>query len=331
MIRRILIEVAVAFAILAPGARSQSTDLDAFSTRLVPVDDSVELEVLDWGGEGPPLVFIAGLGDTAHAWELFAPRLRDSFHVIAITRKGIGASSRPTLGYDSAHRARDIRAVLDSLGLSRVVLVGHSIGGEEITRFAVNYPRVTRGLVYIEAYRNKDTIPGLPFDAPSYPSAASGFHLSPADSASIEGVASWWLREFHYRPTENEIRSVVDFGSDGRVRTLPAPSHSAEVYAASDVPDYQRIDAPALGIFAVNQSAADLFVHLASFDRENLAAANGFFEWERVWQAAQIEMFRSGLRGSRVVELPGATHYVHNTRAAEVEGAMRDFLSTLPN
>ncbi|UFH57788.1 alpha/beta fold hydrolase [Spirosoma sp. KNUC1025] len=51
------------------------TTLSGHQTRLVSVADSVTLEVLDWGGEGQALVFLAGLGNTAHVFDEFAPNL----------------------------------------------------------------------------------------------------------------------------------------------------------------------------------------------------------------------------------------------------------------
>src|SRR5437773_4729256 len=115
-------------------------DTTAHRTSFVPVARDVRLHTLDFGGSGPPLVFLAGLGNTAHAWDTFAPRFIDRFHVVAITRRGFGASSHPDDGYDLGTLVNDIRVVLDSLHLQRVSLVGHSIAAEELTRFAVTHP-----------------------------------------------------------------------------------------------------------------------------------------------------------------------------------------------
>ena len=59
--------------------------------QLVPVADSVRLEVLDFGGTGRPIVLLAGLGNTAHVFDEFAPGLAGLGHVYAITRRGFGA------------------------------------------------------------------------------------------------------------------------------------------------------------------------------------------------------------------------------------------------
>jgi len=70
---------------------------------------------------------LAGLGNTAHVFDHFAYQFTDQYRVIAITRRGFGASSHPTNGYDLATRAGDIAAVLDHLKIERAILVGHSL------------------------------------------------------------------------------------------------------------------------------------------------------------------------------------------------------------
>ena len=116
----------------------------------VAVEPGVRLHYLDFGGRGPTLLFLPGLGNTAHAFDDFAPRLTDRHHVIAITRRGFGESSHPAAGYDTPRLAEDIRTALDSLHLRRVSFIGHSIAGEEMTRFAATYPDRVDKLVYLD-------------------------------------------------------------------------------------------------------------------------------------------------------------------------------------
>ncbi|MEP7238512.1 MAG: alpha/beta hydrolase, partial [Ferruginibacter sp.] len=72
----------------------------------VTVDTGVKLELLDWGGKGEPLLFLAGLGNTAHVFEEYAPQFTDEYHVMALTRRGFGASSQPAGGYDPGTLAK---------------------------------------------------------------------------------------------------------------------------------------------------------------------------------------------------------------------------------
>src|ERR1700722_7294174 len=70
-------------------------DPSPHTVQFVTVDENVKLEVLDWGGTGRPLVLLAGLGNTAHVFDEFAPKLTPEYHVYGITRRGYGASSHP--------------------------------------------------------------------------------------------------------------------------------------------------------------------------------------------------------------------------------------------
>src|SRR4030095_9746201 len=78
---------------LRPGAQSSGArrDPSPHQVRWVTVDSSVKLEVLDWGGTGPPLVLL-GCYLSAHMHDDFALKLTNQFHPYAITRRGIGAS-----------------------------------------------------------------------------------------------------------------------------------------------------------------------------------------------------------------------------------------------
>jgi len=103
----------------------------------VTVDKGVKLEVLDWGGSGPPLVFLAGLGNTAHNFDKFALNFTARHHVYGITRRGHGVSSTPLPtpdNYDADRLGDDVIAAIDALKLEKPVLAGHSIAGEELTR-----------------------------------------------------------------------------------------------------------------------------------------------------------------------------------------------------
>src|SRR5687768_4861663 len=79
------------FVVAQPTPQSAWRDPSPHQVRWITVDSSVRLEVLDWGGSGPPLVLL-GCYLTAHAYDEFAPRLTNQFHVYGITRRGIGAS-----------------------------------------------------------------------------------------------------------------------------------------------------------------------------------------------------------------------------------------------
>lgn len=126
-------------------------DTSPHIVRFVTVEKGVQLEVLDWGGSGRPLVLIHGLNVTSHDFDDFAGTLRGEYHVYAITRRGVGRSSVPDSGYSSNRLGDDVVAVLDSLRLHQPVLVGHSLGGAALSNVGSRYPNRVAGLIYLDA------------------------------------------------------------------------------------------------------------------------------------------------------------------------------------
>ena len=119
------------------------TDISPHTVQIIQVEPDIKLEVLDWGGTGRPLVLLSGLGDTAHVFDKFAPKLTAKYHVYGITRRGFGASSKPdtvTANYNAARLGDDVLAVIAALHLSHPILAGHSLAGEEIALSASIIP-----------------------------------------------------------------------------------------------------------------------------------------------------------------------------------------------
>lgn len=113
--------------------------------------NGIRLHYLDWGGEGPALIFLTGMGSSAYIYNKFAPRFTDRFHVLALTRRGHGDSDYPEAGYDADTLTEDIRQFMDHLKVEKAVLAGHSLAGVELTHFAATYPERVDKLVYLEA------------------------------------------------------------------------------------------------------------------------------------------------------------------------------------
>ncbi len=112
---------------------------------------SVRLHYLDWGGAGTPLVFLAGMGCSAHIFGDFAPRFTGSFHVLGLDRRGHGDSDYPDSGYDPDTLADDLRQVLDALHIERAILAGHSMACVELCHFTALHPERVMKLVFLDA------------------------------------------------------------------------------------------------------------------------------------------------------------------------------------
>ena len=91
-------------------------------------------------GTGQPVVLIHGYPLNGHSWEKQIPGLLDAGHrVIAYDRRGFGASSQPTTGYDYDTFAADLNAIMEKLDLRDATLAGFSMGTGEVTRYLGHY------------------------------------------------------------------------------------------------------------------------------------------------------------------------------------------------
>ena len=113
--------------------------------------NGIRLHFLDWGGTGPALIFLTGMGSSAYIFNKFAPRFTDRFHVLALTRRGHGDSDTPETGYDADTLTEDIRQFMDALKIEKAILAGHSLAGVELTHFAATYPSRVEKLIYLDA------------------------------------------------------------------------------------------------------------------------------------------------------------------------------------
>ena len=101
-------------------------------------------------GAGQPVVLIHGYPLNGHSWEKQERVLLEAgYRVITYDRRGFGQSSQPTTGYDYDTFAADLRALLEHLDLDDTVLVGHSMGTGEVTRYLAAYgpARVAKGVL----------------------------------------------------------------------------------------------------------------------------------------------------------------------------------------
>jgi len=115
-------------------------------------DAGVELHVLEWSEPGVPLLFVHGFGNEAHIWDDIAPALAPYYRTLALDLRGHGDSARdPERRYGDSHLVGDLESVADALGISRWVLIGHSLGGRLVMRYAGRHPERVAGFVVIDS------------------------------------------------------------------------------------------------------------------------------------------------------------------------------------
>jgi pimeloyl-ACP methyl ester carboxylesterase len=100
-------------------------------------------------GQGPALLLIHGIGDTSRSWQPLMPELGRSYTVVAPDLLGHGDSDKPRADYSVAAYANGMRDLLDVLGIDRVTVVGHSLGGGVAAQFAYQYPQRCERIVLV--------------------------------------------------------------------------------------------------------------------------------------------------------------------------------------
>jgi len=297
--------------------------------RFVTVDTDVRLEVLDWGGSGRSVVLLSGLGNTAHIFDDFAPKLTANCHVYGITRRGYGASSIPSSGYTADRLGDDVLAVLDSLKLSRPVLVGHSIAGEEMSSLGTRHPDRIAGLVYLDAgyWYAYDSRAGR--ELRDFDEKVLGTSIAPpspgaADLKNFPALLSWYVRYRGYAPPEAELRQGLDFAPDGTLGKARTPPRVHEAIEAGEQ-SFMGVPAPVLAIFVIGHDRGPW-----SREKPNEHAS---FEAAIAMDVAQTEAvanaFQIGVPTARVVKLKNTNHYVFMSNEADVLRELRVFLAGL--
>jgi len=137
----------------------------------ITTEDGAKIFYKDWGN-GRPVVFSHGWPLNADAWD---PQLffmaSNGFRVVAHDRRGHGRSSQTWDGNVMDQYADDLAAVIDALDLRDIVLVGHSTGGGEVTRYIGRHgtERVSRvvlvGAIPPLMLKTADNPDGTPIEA----------------------------------------------------------------------------------------------------------------------------------------------------------------------
>jgi len=109
-----------------------------------------ELAYLD-SGDGPAVLFIHGLTNSSRSWARLVDALNTDHRILAPDLYGHGASAKPMRDYSLSAHAATLRDLLDRLGIDRVTLVGHSLGGGIAMQFCYLFPERANRLVLVSS------------------------------------------------------------------------------------------------------------------------------------------------------------------------------------
>jgi len=291
--------------------------------------NGVRLHYLDWGGHGPALVFIPGMGCSAYIFSKFAPRFVDKFHALSLTRRGSGDSDYPETGYDIETLTEDVRQFLDLLKIEKVILVGHSLGYVELTHFSALYPDRVLKLVFLDAA----------YDYPKF----KDLNDDPLNNIEPPGAKEFFTLEEkikHLKRIRPDLADIwddvsyetylhsVDTTSDGKV--VDKMSNAIEKALWNIVnnysPEYSKIQVPTLSIYVIWDYYPYYIPDYLTVEQK----ADTIKLIDTVQTPIQkkcIEQFRREVPGATIVVIPKGNHRCFIKHEELVYDAMRKFLS----
>jgi non-heme chloroperoxidase len=300
----------------------------SFKSDFVHVN-GIRLHYIDWGGSGPTLLFLTGMGSSAYIFNEFAPRFTDRFRVLALTRRGHGDSDYPESGYDPDTLVEDIRQFMDALQVEKAVLAGHSLAGVELTHFAATHPDRVEKLVYLDALDDRRREPALhaqdPLNgvqvgrvehAPPRTLEAYIANLKSDVPAFAEIWSDLWDEEIAHGVRVDEAGVFVD----------RMPASVEQQLIQNLIRDYapKRVAAAIPALFIIGNRKRKL---TDAYTEEQKAAYQRFDRDVRepfFWSL--LDEFKSRFPQAQFVVIPGGHHYCFIAHAEQVHAEMRKFL-----
>lgn len=223
----------------------------------ITAKDGTRLFHRDWG-EGQPVVFASSWALSGEMWAYQVAHLSErGFRCIAFDRRGHGRSDVPGHGYDMDTLADDLAAVIDTLGLKDVILVGHSMGGAEVIRYLGRHGTAKVKKVVLAAAVGPYVVqtPDNPFGAPmAFHEATLKQYATDFPKWAMDNQAAFFTPQ-----TSPEMQAWL---TDQLLATpVPVAVAAFKALIGRDLrPDLARIDRPTLILHGDKDASAPLAI-----------------------------------------------------------------------
>ncbi|MCX4163603.1 MULTISPECIES: alpha/beta fold hydrolase [Paraburkholderia] len=270
--------------------------------------EGLRLRYVSWGSvDAPPVVMLHGLRSYAYTWEPVAAALVDRYRVIALDQRGRGASDwDPRRDYYTDAYVRDLKVLIETLGLQRFVLLGHSMGGANAFVYAGDHPDRLAGLVI------EDMGPGASASSAGSERIKRELKSTPDAFTSWDEARAFWRRQ---RPNisaaalDSRVEHSLKSEADGRV----VWRHDAEGIAAAR-------------LAATPEQLVDLWPVVTGLQVPTLVLRGGNSDFLSDMVAVEMEALNPLINA---LSIPGATHYVHDDKLTIFNVALRYWLDRL--
>jgi len=111
--------------------------------------DGYKIRYLESGGTDKTIVLLHGLGASAERWEFVIPEFSKDYKVIVPDLIGFGHSDKPLVDYTAEFFSDFLSSFLQKLGITRTNIIGSSLGGQIIAKYASQHPEVIENLVLV--------------------------------------------------------------------------------------------------------------------------------------------------------------------------------------
>ncbi|MEU7444274.1 alpha/beta hydrolase [Streptomyces sp. NPDC044780] len=228
----------------------------------MPVTDDVTLHVRHRPGTAPspgslPFLLVHGMASSARLWDEVADHLAAAGHAVyAVDLRGHGDSDTPETGYDTPTAVADLVAVAAALGLDRVVVAGHSWGGNVSVRLAAEHPELVAALALVDGGWLE---PATSF--PSWDAFVGALRPASLEGATVQSVSDYF-RAIHPDWSPAAIEAAVatmrvnpDRSLSRRMSTEQHMSILRSIWNEPPGPWYAAIAAPTLLMPAIPKGA----------------------------------------------------------------------------
>lgn len=191
------------------------------------VDDGCEL-YYETHGSGPAIAFLSGFMGITDIWAEQFRALSDRYTCIGLDNRGAGRSDKPLprIAYGVSRHAKDLHAVLGHLGVDRVVVVGHSMGGATACQYALDHPAQVAGLVPVGSFASGRQIHSVGNTLERIESAVTtkASRVSFYESVGLPHAIALESTKWELYAVMGNARSFMAFDATGRLAEIRTPT-----------------------------------------------------------------------------------------------------------